>query len=364
MTIGMPLIEIAFEQLSTSLISRSERGIAVIIVRDDTVGARTYIEYADITALSADEALYTTTNYQYITDIFGYALNKVVVINIGDAGAIGDGLLTVIRNVSEGWITIADGTNADFNTLASWIKTQELLKKSYKAVTYKAVTTDCRHIVNFYNDKVTFVDTDGRGEVTGEKYTPTLIGILASCNILRGSTYYICSNLKHVEEVADRDIALQAGHFILFNDGSDVRIALGINSMTTTNGTTLTEDMKFIDIIEAMDLINDDISNVFKNTYLGNYKNKYDNQVLFISAVNGYLASIADDDVLDGEYANVASISVAKQRAAWVSSGKTEASSWTDAVVKKTAFKRSIFLSGDIKVLGSMENLNFDISLF
>ena len=37
---------------------------------------------------------------------------------------------------------------------------------------------------------------------------------------------------------------------------------------------------------------------------------------------------------------------------------------WDDSKVKTSTFKRDVFLSGDIKVLGSMTNLKFDISLF
>lgn len=362
MAIEMPDINLTFQQLATSLVDRSERGIAIIIITDETSGAISSAKYADITELEADKDKYTTTNYQYLEDVFSYALNEVVVVNRGASGTVTEALTTVEKIVSTGWITITDGVQADFDTLASWIKTKEALKKTYKAVCYKATTTDCKHIVNFYNDKVTFIDSDGRGEVTGEKVTPLLVGVLASCNVLRGSTYYQISKLKSVEEVADRDTAINSGKFVLFNDGDGVvRIAVGINSLVTTDGKTSTEDMKYIDNIEAQDLMLDDITSTFK-TYIGG-KNKLDNQMLFIAAVNGYFKTIAKSDVLDSEYANTASINVEAQRQAWVDSGKSEASTWDDAYVKKMTFKRSLFLKGDVKILGSIENLNFDISL-
>lgn len=359
MAIQMPNIDIIFKQLATSLIARSERGIAILIIKDATATAPIYTEYTDITGANKDKNKYTATNLQYIKDIFNYALNKVVIVNEAD---VSTSLETIEKNVKTGWITVADGTQEDFDTLASWIKSKELIKKNFKAVCYKAAVTDCKHIVNFYNEKVTFVDS--RDEVTGEKFCPSLIGVLASCNIKRGCTYYKLTNLKHVEEVIDRNTALQAGKFILVNDGDYVRIALGINSMTTTDGVNNTEDMKFIDTVEAMDLINDDISNVFKNDYLGNYKNKYDNQMLLISAINGYLKDLAKIDVLDIEYSNIAEIDVETQRDAWLAVGKSEASTWTDIQVKRNTFKRSVFLAGKIKVLGSMTDLSFTVNLF
>ena len=55
----------------------------------------------------------------------------------------------------------------------------------------------------------------------------------------RGSTNYQCSNLSEVQEVEDNDAALGTGKFILVNsEDNTVRIAQGINSMTTTDGKT------------------------------------------------------------------------------------------------------------------------------
>ena len=85
--------------------------------------------------------------------------------------------------------------------------------------------------------------------------------------------------------------------------------------------------------------------------------------MLFIAAVRGYFGRLAGEDILDSEYENTVDINVAAQRAAWVATGKAEASEWTDAEVRKMAFKRTVFLAADIKILGSMENLKFEISM-
>lgn len=360
MTVTMPNIDITFKQLATSAIERSTRGIAILILKSDaTTGAPLYKEYTQATDLETDKALYTTENYNYIKDILGFVINKVIVIN---EDTVADSLAKVESYASTGWITIAGGTTEDFTTLNTWVKSENANKnKTYKCVSYKTTGADSMHVVNFVNDKVTF--TDSRGEVTGEHYCPSLIGILASCNITRGCTYFKCSNLSKVTEVADRNVALQAGNFILINDGDLVKIGQDINSMTTTNGTTLTEDMKYIETVEVMDLIEDDIRSTFKSDYLGN-KNKLDNQMLLISAINGYFKNLANTDILDEEYENKAEIDVEAQRDAWVAAGKTEVATYTDAKVKQLAFKRSVFLNANIKILGNMTDLSFTVNLF
>lgn len=359
MAVTMPSIDIIFKQLAASLIARSERGYAILIIRDDTDVSFNYKQYSLLT--DVDETDYSATNYDYIKDIFTFAPFKVCIVRINTTTDTLANALTILSgNVKTGWITIADGTTEDFATLASWTKSMEGLRKYYKSVCYKAATTDCKHIVNFYNDSVTF--NDDRGKVTGEKYCPSLIGILAACNIKRAVTSYACSNLSKVEEVADNNDAVGKGRFILINDVDVVKIGLGINSMTTTNGTTATEDMKYIDIVEAMDLIYDDIYSAFKE-HQGSYKNKYDNQVLLISAINGYLKSIAKEDVLDDEYANLVDINIEDQRDAWLATGKVEAKEWNEAKVRHMTFKRTAFLYGDIKILGAMENLKLVINM-
>lgn len=360
--IKLPSIEVTFKQLAGTLIERSERGIAILIVKDDTDKTFSYKEYASVTAAEKDVALYSAANMQYIRDVFGYALNKVCVVRIdATLGLIADALSAVERNVKTGWVTVADGVVADWTALSAWIKSKELTGGTYKAVTYKATAPDCKHVVNFYNPKVTFADM--RGEKTGEAYCPTLIGILASCNVKRGSTYFKCANLTHVEEVANSETAVGSGQFVLVNDVDAVKVALGVNSLTTTDAITATEDMKYIDTVEAMDLISDDVSAVFKNEYLGSYKNNYDNQILLISAINTYFKQLANDNILDGNYDNRADVDVGAQRLAWVGAGKVEAESWSAQKVKNNAFKRTVFLMADIKILGAMENLKFTVSL-
>lgn len=361
MAVKQPNIDIAFKQKATSAINKSNRGIAILILKnDETENCPAYAVYKEITEFEAAKSKYNADNQQAINDIFTFPPSKAIVVN---ADTVANALTEIERNTPTGWITIADGKAEDFATLASWTKTKESKKKTYKSVTYKATSTDCKHIVNFTEEKVEFYDS--RGEVSGIKYLPSLIGILAYCaGNSKSSTYFKCTNLKRVQGFTDVDTELAKGDLVLFNDTNCVKICQGINTLTTLDGEKNTEDMQFIETVEVMDMITDDIRDVFKESYLGPYKNKLDNQILLISAINGYLKELADNNILDPEYDNVTSINIEAQRQAWITSGKSEATEWDDAKVKNSTFKRDIYLAGDIKILGSMTNLKFDISLF
>jgi hypothetical protein len=359
MPITLPNIEIIFQQLASSFIARSERGIAVLIVKDDTDTTFSSKEYKSLNELLLDSALYTATNYQSIEDVLHFGVNKVVVVRIATTGTMVDALAIVESTVKTGWITTV-GLAADYTAIVDWIKAKESAGETYKAIVYNAVAPDCKHVVNFVNTNVTF--TDARGAKTGDAYLPSLLGILASCNVEKGSTYFVCDNLSSVVEVADNDVAVNSGQFILINDFDQVKVGLGVNSLTTFTGNNV-EDMRYIDVVETMDLIVDDVRNTFKTDYVGKYKNSYENQVLFISAVNSYFERLAGEDILDPAYHNFADVNIAAQRNAWAIL-KPEAATWDDVTVKNAAYKRTVFLAGDVKILGSMENLKFIISMF
>ena len=188
-------------------------------------------------------------------------------------------------------------------------------------------------------------------------YLPNLLGIIASCNVTKGCTNFLCSDLSNVDEVEDIDLSVSEGQLVLTNDIGGVRIVTGINSLTSLNGNTNTEDMQYIETVEA------DIRIVFKTTYQGKFRNKYKYQMLFIGAVNQYYSQLANEDILDDEFDNKAEIDVTEQRSAWLGTGKSEAADWDDDKVRRMAFKRSLFIASNIKVLGSMENLKFTVTL-
>ena len=360
MAVTLPSINITFQQLAGTFIQRSARGIAVLIIRDDTVGTgETFFRYGDATQVSAEE--FTAANQQYIKDALFFGPLRVSVVKIGSEGTLAQALAILVQQEQTGWITLTDGKSQDWSDLASWIKAREGEQKSWKAVCYNTTPPDCKHVVNFATETVIFADD--RGEKDGSAYTPSLVGLLAACNVERGATNHLCSNLTRVEVPEDPDDVVGAGKFILINDDDQVRVGVDVNSMTTVDGKNNTEDMKYIETVEAMDLMRDDIAKSYRTDYMGQYKNSTSNQMLFLAAVNEYFRQLGEEDVLDKEHDNKASVDVESQRNAWIGSGKSEASDWDDATVISTPFKRELFLGGDVKILGSMGSLHFVVTL-
>ncbi len=348
-----PNIEILFRQLATTLITRSERGTAILLLNDSTKETLRVNEYKNVAEVNEKD--YSADNLKYIKACMAFAPYEVVVI-ANNSTTFADYANAIAIARPSGWIGSPVEEMQD--DIASWIKSEEKATHSYKAIgTHK--NNDCMHYVYFDQDCYG-IDGD---EITAVSYIPSLLGLLASCNVEKGCTNYLLPDLNLVDEVEDIDAAIKAGQFVLTNDIGGVRVVTGINSLTSTNGSTATEDMQYIETVETMDMIRDDIRDVFKNTYQGRFKNKYKNQALFIGAVCAYFDALAYEDILDEEFTNIAEVDIAEQRAAWIASGKTEAADWDDETVKRRSFKRNVFLSGNIKVTNCMENLHFLVTL-
>jgi len=355
---GLPSIDINFIQRAVTAVRRSSQGVLAVVVLDDTVPENSIKEYSDIS--SFEETDYTTENALIIKRAFASPINKLMVCKIGAIDEI-----TVAMNLLENkvfdWCCVVSDVVTDQDDFASWIISRNTANaKKAKLIGYKLTTSDDIHVLNFTNDSVQV--KEATEDTPGHEYLPRLASVFAYLSINQSATYYELTDLESVIEVPDANAAVENGELILINDEGKVRIARGINSLTTLSEDK-TEDMKSVLIVEAMDLISYDINQTYKNDYLGKYKNSYDNQVLFLSSINAYFKALERENILESNYSNKASVAVEAQRIAWLGVGKTEAADWTEQEVKNNTFKNKLFLAANNKILNAMEDLSFDITM-
>lgn len=272
------------------------------------------------------------------------------------AGVIADAL-AIAGGLEPGYVGIFSATQTDQDALATFIKAQETAKKSFKGIVFNPTTEpDSREVLSLPNAKVTFKDSV-RGEVDGWEYIPSLLGYIAGRAIDVGATYLVMDNLDNVEEPSDLDAAITAGKLVLFNDEGTVRILLGINTKTTIE-TNEIEDMKLIEVSEAMDIIKDDITSTYKNYYIGKYKNTNDNREIFVSAVNDYFQDLESQEILSPDFDNLAAQDVDAMRQFLSEQGKS-IDDMTDAQIKLQKFGTSVFVKSNIEIAEAMTDLTF-----
>nr|DAK25973.1 MAG TPA: tail sheath protein [Caudoviricetes sp.] len=352
---GLPTIDFIFKTKAATAISRSARGVLAIVVQDATKTNFAYKTYG--TLLDVESTDYTAANYAAIARAFDAAPYKVTVVRIGTDEDMDDAK-AVLATLTFNWICTPVSTLQA--GLSTYVKAYNTASKAHKikAVVCGVTAANDEHIVNVPNTSVTLVDGT---ELKIELYLPRLGGILAACPMTESVTYRELTDLSGVSEVADLDASIDAGNMPLFQDDTVFRISRGVNTLTTLSGGK-TEDMKKITVVEGMDMMREDIITTFKAGYLGKFKNKADNQSLFISAVVGYFKNLAREDVLDPDYANTAGVDVGAQKAAWEIVG-TDTSGWDDATAKKRTFKSFMYLEADVKILDAIEDLKFVVNM-
>jgi hypothetical protein len=280
---------------------------------------------------------------------------KVIVERIASDAANYTAALARLANKKWNYLAIPGIVSGDVSTISTWLKARrDTDKKTFKAV-LPASVSDHEGIINFTTDDIVVGETT----YTTEEYCCRIAGILAGLPFTRSSTYCVLEEVESITESATPDTDIDAGKLILVNDGENIKIGRGVNSLTTT---TATKGAKFkkIKIMEAIDLMRDDIRDTFESEYVGKVNNFYDNKVLFLTAVNAYFKGLQGDEVLDPNYTALAEIDVDAQDLYLQGLG-IDTSTLTTAQIKEYNTGSKVFLKASGSPLDAMEDLDFSM---
>lgn len=350
---GLPEILIEFKTQGTTAIQRSARGIVALILKDDTDTSFDTKIYRSIDEI--DAADWTAANKDYIEKAFLGTPSMVIVERIPTTATDYNAALDRLKNKKWNYLAIPGIDAADVANIATWIKTErDINKKTFKAVLPNHAA-DHEGIINFATDNIKV----GEKVYTTAEYCARIAGILAGLPFSRSATYYELPEVESITESTDPDADIDAGKLILINDGEKIKIGRGVNSLTTTTANK-GEDFKKIKIVDAIDLVRDDIRNTFDNYYVGKVVNTYDNKILFLAAVNAYFDELERLDVLDPNYNNIAEIDLEAQKAYLQSIG-VDVSGMKDQEIKEYNTGSKVFAKASVKFLDAMEDLQFTV---
>ncbi len=369
---GLPQVIINFKTQGTTAIKRSARGIVAMILHDGSENSIQQYKIADTTDIP-DEVLSAKAVELVKLCLKGTPLRILLyVIPTTDTAVEADGhlvdqndVLDTIQSVKWNYICIPTSTGTEQADLASWIKAQRNNKrKTFKAVCAKQAA-DHEGIINFCTDNIVAENgTDENGDAlyttyNAVEYTARIAGILAGLALDRSATYFSLTEVQSVETYTDIDERIDKGQLLLFDelDGNGVKIARACNSLATFT-TDKGEDFRYIKIIEAVDMITDDIRDTFKKYYIGKVINDYDHKMLFITAILVYFDEIKGN-VLDRDGNNTVDIDESKQ----LNYAKLKGENTDDMTameIRKYNTGTQVFLSGKVKPVNAMEDLTIN----
>ena len=360
--ISLPDINVIFTQKAVTAVQRSERGVLCVIVKDtkQESGVKKFIYRRGADVAKTD---YTTDNYIALMRAFDVAVNKVYVLRCAEATEFAD----IVKELDKlKFNYVCTNVKTDQQALVNQVVQYNHDNQGHKCVAVVANPTQAnsKYIVQLKGTGGTLKDG---AAVKAEDYVIRVASTLCNLPMNRSLTYYVFEDLASWDDSyidTENPIGkwISEGWLTLINDDGEVKCGRAINSLTTFTSTD-TEDMSYIIIVEAMNLIIEDIYTTFKDYYVGKYKNTLSNQRLFISSVNSYFRQLMREEVLDDSYDNKSYVDIESQRLAWTGIGKTEAEDWSDSKVEQMTFKTFVYLAGDVKISNAMEDLRFEIAM-
>ena len=363
---GLPQVLIDFKTKGTTAIKRSARGIVAMILKNEETDVSKYYKINDVSDIP-DEGL-TAENVDLIKKcllgtplhILVYTLPKA---DISEPTQKLAGILAKLESVKWNYLCYPNSTEQEQQDIVSWIKSERGNKrKTFKAVVANQAA-DHEGIVNFCTGGIKVkTDTDSKGNpvyttYTALQYTARITGILAGLALDRSATYFKLTEVEEVEQYEDIDSLIDKGQLLLFDeqDGDGVKIARACNSLTTFT-TDKGEDFRYIKIMEAVDMITDDIRDTFKKYYVGKVINDYDHKMLFITAILVYFDEIKGN-VLDRDGNNTVDIDEQYQ-ANYAKLHGEDTSTMTAMQIRQYNTGTNVVLAGSVKPVNAMEDLN------
>lgn len=349
---GLPSINIEFKSKAVSAMQRSERGVVVILIKETTLSTiKTFRSIEQVV-----EKEYTPENYDYISKCFMGIPAKVVVVPIVGEGTVADALAKV-KSMKWNYICMPDGVSADVTAIETFVKgARKNDKKTFKAVLANSPADD-EGVINFTTEGIVV----GEKTYTAQQYTCRIAGLLAGLPLSRSATYYVLPEVAEIIESATPSDDINKGKLILINDGEKIKIGRGVNSLVamTTGKST---DWKKIKIVEAMDLIADDIRTTFNDNYIGQVVNTYANKMMFVGSCNAYFGLLEDEYVLDGSVENVCDIDVNAQETYLKSKG-VDTSKMKEHELRVANTGSEVFVQAQIKPVDAVEDLKFIVNM-
>lgn len=353
---GLPNINIEFKTTAAAAVKRSQKGIVAIILKDAAPAAQGMHALTNTTQIPPALG---TLNKDYIQRAFlGYVHppRKVLVYVLPDTAENLAAALSSLATQSFDYVAgPPDCTAEEAIEIASWVAAQRAAGLTPKAVLpHKA--EDSEGIINFTTAGIKV----GEDTYDASGYCSRIAGLIAGTPMTISCTYAPLPEITDVARLAkgDMDTAIDHGEFIVFHDGEKVKVGRGVNSLQTTTPNK-GEVFKKIKIVEAVDMIRNDIKMTAQDNYIGKYANSYDNKCLLITAISGYFAQLELEGILQAGSSSVG-IDIEAQEA-YLQAAGVDTSALSEQEIKEANTGDKVYLKASIKILDAIEDIDLDI---
>ena len=342
---GLPVIDISFKQLAKTAMIRSERGIVALILKDTTKTSLTVFDEGDIPS-SLSEA-----NKNLIKDVLKGSPNKIEVYVLGSEGQISEAL-TYFEGVEFNLMCMPSAESGDIVAIKAFIKKMNDVVK-YKCDAILAnENADSEAIINYTADDIVV----GGKSVTTANHTARIAGLIEGTPLHQSVTFATLSDVDSIENLTKEqaDSRIDAGELILVREMGKVRVARGVNSLTTLTDVKGNAFQK-IKLRKTLNLIHNDLRRVIVEKYIGKVPNNYDNKCILITEIKNYLDELATEQLI--EKVNEVGIDLIAQKKWLKDNTNLDINNMTDQEIKEANTQSNVFLAISLKVVDAMEDI-------
>lgn len=361
---GRPNINIAFQKAATSGIQQGTNGIICVpFVNQLFTTSQATIKHR-ITLNSDIDNLPETYTYKegvsikkILKQIWLGGVKEIVVLAF-DKVKEKSAIMTELQNHNFDFLyadcLIIDTPNCVTDIIAGTKDLNDVLNKMIFTIG-QGIPGDHESILNIDSKLVNA--TNLTGALTKEELSARISGEIAGLSLNLAPTYRVLSDISDCTNFSGTEIdsAIDDGKITLMNDGSKVKIARGVTSLTTLG--TKPTGFKKIKVTRIYYKVKKDIFQTIIDYYVGKFDNGYEDKLNLISVIQGYFETLETNKLLD-KGKNSIEINISAQRAYLISQGE-DVSEMTEQEIKEANTAEKVFLSGKCKALDSMED--FDI---
>lgn len=348
---GLPQIDINFSQLGKTASNRSSRGIVALVLKDTKHSIFTVQEEGDVPASLNDV---NKKILELVLEGNNSAPNKVITYVLATDGNVDDAF-----NFFESQeCTLFCFPQADTEKA----KVKAFLNKMNTVVKYKIDGLMFNEVANredIINVTATGVEFDNVAASNADVLA-RVAGILEGTPLHEAVTFAVLPDATKVETITKEqaDSRINAGELILIREMGKIRIARGVNSLTDN---TKGDAFKKIKLRKIMNLIHNDIRRVLVDKYIGKIPNSYDNKCLLITEINNYLAELAKEQLIQGDYS--VGIDLEAHRKYLIDNTSLDVTNMSEQEIKEANTKSFVFLALKVKLLDSIEDVDVKIEI-
>ena len=348
---GLPIIDINFKQLAKTAVIRSQRGIVALILKDNVKASLTVFDEEDI------PSSLTEANQSLIKDVLKGSPNKVELFVLGEDNEISEAL-TYFEGVEFNLMCMPQAEPSDITSIKAFIKKMnEVVKYKCDAILANE-KADSEAIINYAAKDIV---VDGVS-VSTSNHTARMSGLIEGTPLHQSITFAVLNDVDSIENLTkeEADTRIDNGELILLREMGKIRVARGVNSLTTLTDIKGNAFQK-IKLRKTLNLIHNDLRRVIVEKYIGKVPNNYDNKCILITEIKNYLDELSNEQLI--EKVNTVGIDLVAQKKWLKENTNLDVNNMSEQEIKEANTQSNVFIAISLKVVDAMEDIVIGISI-